>query len=546
MTGFSSWRVSTRMHALLVLVMLGLLCLSAAMLFQMRSTMLEDRKEKTRNLVEAAVGAVKQFHSMALAGTLSEADAKRQALDVLRQQRYQDGNYFFVYSGNVTRLMFPPDPSTEGSSSYDLKDAKGAYMLRDMVTLAHKRADFYQYWFPRAGNPQPSPKMSYVMLFEPWDWTIGTGIYLDDVDAAFQRGAVVLCGLCALLMALFSVIGWKITRGVLSQLGGEPAVATAIMERVASGDLSASVDGADEGSLLGALNGMVASLRTMVRRIDDSADALTRDASAISAAVCQVAATSERQTKAASCMSAGMQELAVSSAEISERAGESERDSRSSLAIAQQGAERVTETTEAIEQINRTVAASTACISSLSARAGEVSSIAHVIKEIAAQTNLLALNAAIEAARAGEQGRGFAVVADAVRKLAERTAAATAEIEQTISAIQGETDQAVSAMTAVQPEVERGVALSNAAAEALHSIADSAKRTLGHIEHVASATREQNISCTDIASQVDMIARTVEETAASTRATAASTERLEAISVHLKDQLRHFRLGSGA
>jgi methyl-accepting chemotaxis protein len=133
-------------------------------------------------------------------------------------------------------------------------------------------------------------------------------------------------------------------------------------------------------------------------------------------------------------------------------------------------------------------------------------------------------------------------VADAVRKLAERTAAATAEIDQTISAIQSETNQAVSAMSAVQPEVERGVALSDAAAAALHSIADGAKRTLGHIEHVASSTREQSIACHEIAARVELIARTVDDTAASTQVTAASTERLESISRELKSQLQHFRL----
>jgi methyl-accepting chemotaxis protein len=346
----------------------------------------------------------------------------------------------------------------------------------------------------------------------------------------------------AVLLVVLVLLGGLIRASIVNQLGGEPSEAAAVMERVASGDLTADVGNPAKGSLLDALGGMVTSLRSLVREVSSSAVTLASNAEQIRHASSEVATAAEHQADATSAMAAAIEELTVSSNHISDSARETETDSREAMALASEGSDRVDQATEAIRKIATTVSDASARIHALEERASQVSSIANVIKDIAGQTNLLALNAAIEAARAGEQGRGFAVVADEVRKLAERTSTATTEIEQMILGIQGDTGGAVEAMNAALPEVEQGVQLAGHASESLRGIEAGAGRTLERIGEVATATREQSTASTSIAQRVEEIAQMVDETTATIRGTAETAHQLEQIAQGLKSQIGRFKV----
>jgi methyl-accepting chemotaxis protein len=294
--------------------------------------------------------------------------------------------------------------------------------------------------------------------------------------------------------------------------------------------------------MLHALGAMVTSLRSLVREINGGANLLVQSTEQISHASSEVATAAGKQSDATAAMAAAIEELTVSSSHISDSAQETAKDSEQAMALSGEGNQRVDQATAAIQKIAVTVSDASTRIKALEERANQVSSIANVIKEIAAQTNLLALNAAIEAARAGEQGRGFAVVADEVRKLAERTSLATTEIEQMILGIQQDTGGAVDAMNAALPEVEQGVQLAGLASESLHAIDEGARRTLERIGEVAEATREQSASGTAIAQRVEEIAQMVEETSATIRGTADTAAQLEKIAFGLKEQIARFRL----
>ncbi|MCB1966223.1 MAG: methyl-accepting chemotaxis protein, partial [Candidatus Accumulibacter sp.] len=158
------------------------------------------------------------------------------------------------------------------------------------------------------------------------------------------------------------------------------------------------------------------------------------------------------------------------------------------------------------------------------------------------QTNLLALNAAIEAARAGEQGRGFAVVADEVRKLAERTTQATAQISAMVSTIQGDTGEAVVAMQSAEPKVRQGQDLAAQATGVLDEIQQHAENSLVKAGEVASATREQAIAATEIAGHVESIAAMTEEADAATQNNAEAAEKLKRLAGDLQAAVAYFKV----
>src|SRR5690606_20931328 len=150
--------------------------------------------------------------------------------------------------------------------------------------------------------------------------------------------------------------------------------------------------------------------------------------------------------------------------------------------------------------IRSSIQASSQTIGELEASTKEIERIVTVIKEIAEQTNLLALNAAIEAARAGDEGRGFAVVADEVRKLAERTAAATKEIRDMITNIQGQAQEAVSRMESGMGKMEEGLKLAAEAASDKGEIQEITSRMFATINQIAAGANELNSRVASITS----------------------------------------------
>lgn len=540
---FNRMNISTRMLIIMLLSAIGFIALSTMALVEIKTTMMEDRKTKIRNLVEYAHTQLGFYDTQVKTGKLTLEQAQSLAKDALRAARYDGKEYFWINDFHPTTLMHPIKPELEGKDQTGNKDVNGKALYVEFVNVVRAQgAGFVDYYWSKPGSDAPVPKLSYVKGFEPWGWIIGTGIYIDDVDAAFKKDALLLGSLSAVVLFVLILLGYLVRTSIVRQLGGEPNEAAAIMHQVAAGDLTASVSNAPSDSLLGALDNMVRTLRGLIGEINSGANQLVDNAEQIKHASEEVAIAAERQADATSAMAAAIEELTVSSNHISDSARETEHDSHEAMSLAAQGSERVEEATLAIKNIASTATEVSARIHALEERATQVSSIANVIKDIAGQTNLLALNAAIEAARAGEQGRGFAVVADEVRKLAERTSLATTEIEQMISGIQGETVDAVSAMNTALPEVERGVELAAYASDSLRSIEAGAHRTLDRVGEVASATREQSAASTSIAQRVEDIAQMVDQTTATIRGTADSAGHLECIALNLKQQISRFKI----
>ena len=192
-------KLSTRMQLLVGLTLVGLLVLCVTALFQLKETMLDDRKEKVHNIVEVGLGIIAHHHKLAADGKLSEAEAKQAARDALRGLRFASSDYYFGIDTSGVYYLHGGNPAFEGQLKIDLKDTNGKFIIKELIAAAQAGGGYVDYWFPRAGQQVSEPKLSYAALFAPWNWVIGTGIYIDDIEREYRSVAMLLGGLHQLL-----------------------------------------------------------------------------------------------------------------------------------------------------------------------------------------------------------------------------------------------------------------------------------------------------------------------------------------------------------
>jgi len=361
-------------------------------------------------------------------------------------------------------------------------------------------------------------------------------------QAQVESRRVVLASVLVVLLAagLVVIASLWLTRVIMRPVDE----ARALAEAIAGGDLTREIrpQNRDElGRLLASLGAMQSNLKQMIGGIGTSADQVTTAAGMLAAAAREVSTSSGAQTEAASATAAAVQEMSVSIAQVSDNAESARQMAQQTAEVSQSGLARVSDASQEVQRIESSITQFSQDVHELEHQAGQIGSIALLIKDIAEQTNLLALNAAIEAARAGEQGRGFAVVADEVRKLAERTAAATNEIKTTIDSIQAKTSSAAQTMTGVNQQVARGVQVIGDLVAPLEQLNASAGRALSNLVELSDATREQSQASNQIAQNVEKIVDMAEDNNSAVKQSAQASEELSRLALGLLGMVRNFK-----
>lgn len=534
--------IKTKLSLVIFIVMLSLLMVSTFALFNEKSSLLQDRKVKTRHLVEAVYGVLTYHHDLQIRGVMTEEQAKIAAIGVIKALRYQEKEYFWINDMTPHVLMHPMKPELDGKDVSGLKDPTGKYLFVEFVDVVKKDgAGFVAYMWPKPGFSEPVPKISYVKGFAPWGWIIGSGIYIDDIDSIFWNSTKWMMGIIAVLtlavFTLLQIIIRSITNPLLDIL-------SAIKNIQTSRDLSQRVqlNRTDEiGKIADSFNKMVESFQQIIHQVIIGVHEVQKSSAQLYDASNSVSVSTKKQSDSAASMAVATEKMLVSIEHVAENSRHTFSIAQKSGELANQGERTANDTAAEMSKIASAVNISSVSINQLGEESKRISAIVRTIKEIADQTNLLALNAAIEAARAGEQGRGFAVVADEVRKLAERTSKSTLEISSMIEKIQTETNEAVAGMQEGTERVRGGVEMAHQAGSSMSDIREGAQQVLVSVNEITTALAEQSSAGVRVAQGVESIAQMAGQNSSAVADIAVTAEKLANLAGSLQTAVNQFK-----
>jgi methyl-accepting chemotaxis protein len=539
-----SFSISRRLWLILIVSVLMLFILAAAMLKQVNTDLYAAKAEKTMHVVQSTSGVLDYYHGLETAGTLTREQAQKQALDTIRGLRYNQTDYFWINDLRPVMIMHPVSVKLNGQDLSAIKDPDGFAVFNEMVALAKaKGAGMVQYRWPKPGAADPVPKISYVQLFAPWGWIVGSGVYVDDVQAEFKQQMLNAALFSLAIIAVMALLVILIARSIVQPL----RESVQAMADIASGesDLTRTLQthGNDEVTQLARhFNAFTAKLRGVITQLQVSATGLEHASSELGSSADQAQARSQQQSQQMELVATAVNEVTYGVQDVAKNAEHAAQEMRDAESQAHQGQANIDSSLRQIDHLSGTIGQAVEVIRTLAAESTQIGGVLEVISSIAEQTNLLALNAAIEAARAGEQGRGFAVVADEVRLLAQRTQKSTAEIQGMIERLQKHSDAAVKVIADSSHSSQLTIEQANQAGQSLTSISQALRNLNSLNASIASATLQQSHVVEDINQNVTQAAQLSQSTALAAVHSSEASLHLRGLSEQLNGLLRQFRV----
>ncbi|MBX2830448.1 MAG: cache domain-containing protein [Rhodospirillales bacterium] len=514
-------KIGHKITILSIFALIGLIAITVFELMSLRTVLLDDRKNKIQSLTALTVSLAEHYQAKVTANEMDQETAIAAFYAEAAAGRYDDGTgYFFALNKDSVMVMHGANAALTNRDMSETKDPKGNFFISNLVEIGSKPGGgFSSYFWPKPGEDKELSfeKLSFSQPL-PWGHVIGTGIYIDDVDAIFYESATVLIAISAAIILVIALVGMLVGRDIttgLSKLSGR-------MTQIAAGDLDGDIDGQDRSDEVGDMAKTVVAFREqaqqnrdlqsrqkqleadsdekrrsgvldMANNLEQRVKGLIKAISASIAEMKQATANMEEASNTNSSLSAAVASATTqTSANVQTVSAATEELTASSDEIAHQ----ISQSADVANRANQEAARTNETVTGLAEAAQKIGDVAKLIGDIAEQTNLLALNATIEAARAGDAGKGFAVVASEVKNLANQTAKATEEINQQILSVQNETGEAVEAIRLIS--------------ETIAQVADSSTAIAAAVEEQHAAIGEISRSVSQAASGTSEVSQRIE------------------------------------
>lgn len=518
--------------------------------------------DSIRANVEIIISELKAISRSIDEGVLTEEEGKTLAANIIREARYGESGYFWAddFEGNNIVLL---GKDTEGTNRMGLQDAKGSMIIQDMMKIARNGGGFYDYYFPKPNETEALRKRAYITVFEDFQWEIGTGNYIDDIDQVLadmkanqNKTTAGIIMTVVLVTFLLIVVGVLIATVIGNYIAKPISKMTKQITKLgqlqlsADQDLNDYSDRKDEVGEIGrSVYQLTGKMREVIQSIRVISDILNLDSTKLVNASNFTLKNAEAVMTAVDEFSSGIMEQANDS----QKTAEAIHLMNDLLASSSAGIKKVVEYTtkvgeaqtqgqEAVIQLNRTFKDTSRTtellsedITNLMGHAEAINEIVDIIDGIAGQTNLLALNASIEAARAGDAGKGFAVVASEIRNLAEQTSQSTAKINELINKVTDSIDSSKKNMDQSNHLISQASGGIDTVKAAFEGIMTRTSKTLEKISEVEKAYVEIDRSRAKTLEAIESISSVTEESAAAAEEINASMSEQKGVTSELDD-----------
>lgn len=506
-------------------------------------------KHQVEIIVSELAGVVNQLNK----GVINKVQAEAVAADVVRNAKYGDSGYYWVDTLEGDNVVLLGNEAVEGTNRLGLEDHFGNKIVQSMIAIVKADGEgYYEYYFPKPNETEALPKRAYVSLFEPFGWVIGTGNYVDDIDAVVnaEREAMRKQMATSYLLLIIAIIGALllgiIVAYIYSNTISKPILRlTNLLNKTSNLDIEqdSSYDDLlkykdETGVIAHAVGNLRVVLRKLVEEMKSGAVHLNASSNELKEVVEHGKEGIDAVTHTVTDFATGASEQAEDAQKAAEKMGDLAKEIEETVQSAQklkgftktvsvsneEGVKQLISLNDKFKNTSVANARLNENVGTLTIKSSSIVQITNTIQQIAEQTNLLALNAAIEAARAGEAGRGFAVVADEIRKLAEETSKSTSKIDTIIQEILKEIDSTETNMASSNEAVRVSSDVLEHVQQAFEAIETAISDTLNQLDSISTSIQNVNASKDGATESIHGISAITEENAASAEEIAATMD----------------------